>query len=195
MKLCAECGNEFVSPRKVAKFCTSACANKHKGRLVAAQNTPNHIQCVKCKRHKPLGSFSFQIRGNTASGKKDYCKACGAATREKERRERTWKNDATLVLLNNSKQRAKLTGRQHTITKEHIVIPDVCPALGIPLFREDRATWKNAPSIDRIDNDKGYTPDNIVIVSRRANIIKKNATADELTKVAAFYRALEKSRK
>jgi cupin superfamily acireductone dioxygenase involved in methionine salvage len=44
-----------------------------------------------------------------------------------------------------------------------------------------------APSIDRIDNTRGYIKDNIIIVSRRANILKKDATIDELRKLANYY--------
>jgi hypothetical protein len=48
----------------------------------------------------------------------------------------------------------------------------------------------NAPSIDRIDNNKGYTKDNIMVISRRANILKKDATFDELITIGKFYERL-----
>ena len=47
-----------------------------------------------------------------------------------------------------------------------------------------------APSIDRIDNTRGYVKDNIIIVSRRANILKKDATINELIKLANYYEHL-----
>jgi hypothetical protein len=40
--------------------------------------------------------------------------------------------------------------------------------------------------VDRLDNDKGYTPDNIRVISMRANDIKSNATLDELEAVVAY---------
>ena len=73
------------------------------------------------------------------------------------------------------------------ITKEDVIIPDTCPVFGFVLKREDRETWMCAPSIDRIDNTRGYVKDNIIIVSRRANILKKDATIDELRKLANYY--------
>lgn len=76
---------------------------------------------------------------------------------------------------------------EHTIQKSDIIIPEVCPVLGIPLHREDKSTWMNAPSIDRIKNTEGYTKENIIIVSRRANILKRDATIDELILIAQFY--------
>jgi hypothetical protein len=52
----------------------------------------------------------------------------------------------------------------------------------------DRKSHFNAPSIDRIDNSKGYTKDNIMIVSTKLNLLKKDATIDELIKIGDFYR-------
>jgi len=87
----------------------------------------------------------------------------------------------------NSKARAKKSGIGFSISEEDIIIPENCPVLGIPLHRCQKDNWNNSPSIDRIDNSKGYTKDNIVIVSRRANILKKDATIEELQKLASFY--------
>lgn len=94
-------------------------------------------------------------------------------------------------MLQNVKTNAKRTGRLFALTEADIVIPDVCPVLGIPLRRnctkDDR---DSAPSVDRIDNDRGYTPDNVVVVSMRANQLKGTATVEELEKVLFFYKGL-----
>ena len=47
-------------------------------------------------------------------------------------------------------------------------------------------------SFDRIDNSKGYTKDNLVVVSVRVNTIKNVATVKEMYQVADFYYELEK---
>ena len=47
-----------------------------------------------------------------------------------------------------------------------------------------------APSIDRINNSIGYVKENIIIVSRRANILKKDATIDELEQLFNYYKTL-----
>jgi hypothetical protein len=94
-------------------------------------------------------------------------------------------------MLQNVKTNAKRTGRLVTITEADIIIPDVCPVLGIPIRRDcTRDDRDNAPSVDRIDNNKGYTPDNIIIVSMRANQLKGTATVEELEKVLFFYKGL-----
>ncbi len=73
---------------------------------------------------------------------------------------------------------------------------DICPALGVKM--EIAKLYANdsnySPSFDRIDPKKGYTKNNIVIVSNRANRIKSDATVDEIRKVADFYEKLLKNK-
>ena len=89
-------------------------------------------------------------------------------------------------MLNNSKQRAKNSNLEHTLLLEDIIIPDYCPVLGIKLETGDRKNHYNAPSIDRVDNSKGYTKDNIIIMSTKANMLKKDATLDELIMIGKW---------
>ena len=52
-----------------------------------------------------------------------------------------------------------------------------------------RAQVENFPSLDRIDNSKGYVPGNIAVISMRANMIKNNATLAELKAIVAYIEA------
>jgi hypothetical protein len=90
-----------------------------------------------------------------------------------------------------SKRRARKKGFEHTIKYYDIHIPTHCPLLGIPLFRAEGqdGARSNSPSLDRIDSSKGYTPDNIWVISNKANSIKSNATVEELETIAANLRA------
>lgn len=191
MNECLHCS----APTK-RKFCSPACSNKHNGFLKAQANKDDGewVLCPNCLTEKPKNAFSFIDKWDYALGKMATCKRCNATKREALRKARTWKHDAALILLNNSKQRCKRTGMEHTINYDDIKIPDVCPVFGMPLFRESKSTWKNAPSLDRIDNSKGYTPDNIIVVSRRANILKKDASVEELIMLANFYKNLGKKK-
>jgi hypothetical protein len=187
MNVCLQCN----APTK-RKFCSSSCSNKYNGLLKAEANKDDGqwLQCDCCIKHKPKNAYSFVDKWDYSKGRRTTCKQCNAAKREATRREQTWKHNAALVLLSGAKQRSKRSGMECTLTIEDVAIPDVCPVFGIPLFREARDRWCNAPSIDRIDNTKGYTPDNVVIVSRKANIIKGKATVTELEKIAQFYKKL-----
>ncbi len=81
---------------------------------------------------------------------------------------------------NESKKRAKKLGLEFNLEISDIVIPDTCPILGIPLFYKGGPRTNNSPSVDRIDNTKGYVKENIWVISWRANHIKGNATLEEL---------------
>lgn len=75
---------------------------------------------------------------------------------------------------------AKQRKIEHTISIQDISIPKLCPLLEIPLIiSQDRAT-DNSPSLDRIDNSKGYIPGNVWVISNRANQIKRDASLEEL---------------
>lgn len=92
-------------------------------------------------------------------------------------------------LLWRSRSNAKTKGLEHTLTIDDIVIPEICPVLGIPLVPNVGKGGKrsyNAPSVDRIDCSKGYTKDNIRVISWRANDLIANGTLEEFRKVVSF---------
>lgn len=88
------------------------------------------------------------------------------------------------------RHRSKKAGHQFNLTVEDLDFPEYCPVLGIKLENTPFIS-DCTPSVDRVDNNKGYVRDNIVLVSFRANRIKSNATPEELRKVADFYSKLE----
>lgn len=91
-------------------------------------------------------------------------------------------------LLKNAKARAIQKGIEFNLTLEDIVLPLVCPIMNIPFNRnEKRYTY----SIDRIDSSKGYTKDNIQIISLIANQMKWDSTKEERLKFAKYYLSLE----
>jgi hypothetical protein len=88
-----------------------------------------------------------------------------------------WKlKNPNKFLYNSCRQRAKQAGLEFTLTPDDIVVPEVCPVLRVKM---EFAT-KYSPSVDRIDNSKGYTKDNIVVISMLANKMKNSATPEEL---------------
>jgi hypothetical protein len=82
-------------------------------------------------------------------------------------------------LWTTAKARAKKTGREFTIKRSDVVIPAVCPILGIPLVvSPGSGRRKDSPSLDRVDNSRGYTKDNIRVISSWANTLKSNGTVE-----------------
>ena len=94
------------------------------------------------------------------------------------------------MLLTAAKRRAKLGNYEFSIFKEDITIPDVCPILGIPLYHGSHNKY-NSPSLDKIIPEKGYIPGNVQVISWRANMLKNNATIDELEKIFNFLKNIK----
>ena len=78
-------------------------------------------------------------------------------------------------LLKHAKARAVQKGLEFSLTEEHISLPELCPILGIKFARGKHGT---SYSLDRIDPTKGYTPDNVWVISQLANSMKWNSTAE-----------------
>lgn len=111
-----------------------------------------------------------------------------AATRRAQEKCRREKPE--LHLWRRVKTSAAARGLEFTITPENIVVPAVCPVLGIPIEVAGAVNADGLPSVDRIINSVGYVPGNVVVVSRRANVLKRDATVEELRAVASFYSRL-----
>jgi hypothetical protein len=107
--------------------------------------------------------------------------------------QKAWaRNNIESVLLTHARKRAKDLGLDCTITKEDIIVPEFCPALGIPLFYSDDRASENSPSIDRFDLSKGYVKDNIHVISHKANRVKNNATPDEFLRIAEWIKQCQR---
>lgn len=97
------------------------------------------------------------------------------------------------ILLSSAKHRAQRDGLPFNLTLDDVVIPDRCPALGIPLKRGQGKCTPNSPTLDRIVNEWGYVRGNVVVVSFKANTTKSNLTLGQLEQMVKFYKGLVKS--
>lgn len=170
--------------------------------------------CPKCKKAKAFNEFALKkefkkneisdgiylkrcIECNMYKTKEKYL----AKQREYQQKNReklnknkieNYKNDLPYSLWYGAKTRAKSKKLDFDIEVGDVVIPVVCPVLGIPLFYSSNKLSDYSPTIDRIDNTKGYIKGNIVVVSWRVNKLKNNTTMDVLEKIVAFYKPQEK---
>jgi hypothetical protein len=88
------------------------------------------------------------------------------------------------------KQSAKSRGIEFTLNKSdlwQIDIPLTCPILGLTLKHNKGQAGDDSYSFDRIDSSKGYTIDNLIIISHRANMLKSNSTLSEMKALYEFY--------
>jgi ribosomal protein L28 len=88
--------------------------------------------------------------------------------------------DPRLELLAKAKDRAKKLGRECDIELTDIILVDNCPLTGRKLEIGTRKSHSNSPTLDRIDNTRGYVKGNVAVVSHVANSAKKNLLLEEL---------------
>ena len=96
--------------------------------------------------------------------------------------------DPRIHMLSAAKRRAKQKGIEFSITSDNIVIPELCPILGVRIEVNDRRWQDSSPTIDRIDATAGYIIGNVHVICARANRIKNDATVDELELIASYLR-------
>lgn len=121
-----------------------------------------HRECTNC------GNI-FEI-----TSKMTLCKPCNSKRVKSLTPE--WK------MHQRAKQRSSSKGLEFNLEVSDIIIPDICPILGIPLNMNSGkpGAYKNSPSLDRIDNSLGYIKDNIQVISQLANSMKGAASIEEL---------------
>ena len=170
-----------------------------------------HKKCYRCKAFKSITEFhKDNSRKDKLSGK---CKECKSIidreySGKKKANRKYYKNNKRKFQNYNIRRRElhridpriRLRGGAQRRAKRKVIpfelpnykslprVPKYCPILGIPLKvgklkGSNGGGTDNSPSLDRIDNNKGYTKDNIQIISRKANQMKSNATLKEIGKL------------
>jgi hypothetical protein len=88
-------------------------------------------------------------------------------------------------------RRGKAKGLAGVVHQQDIYWPAFCPVLNLELdYSTPKGQRSNRnpalPSLDRWDNTLGYTPENVRVISLRANQLKNNATIEELEAVLRY---------
>lgn len=132
--------------------------------------------CTTCKIEKDY--IHFHKHSGCVGGYNTVCKECRKPLSKKQYKEKT----TEYKLFYAARHRARKRNLEFSLGLEDIVIPDICPVLQIPL----KHNTDYAPSLDRFDSSLGYTKENVRVISFRANMIKSNATLDEMQKVLNY---------
>ena len=98
------------------------------------------------------------------------------------------KSNPAKVMLRSARHRAKKQGLPFNITIDDIVIPEVCPVLGIQLECNagTGSAKQNSPSLDKIIPELGYVVGNVQVISYLANVMKHDATPEQLINFALW---------
>ena len=113
--------------------------------------------------------------------------------RNEARKRQRKKRDDLDFLASSRWQSAKLRAEKKrltfTITKEYLKeiypVDGLCPILRIKMTTQG-ATRDPSPTLDRIDNSKGYVQGNVAWISFRANQSEPDTTAEEIRGLAEY---------
>lgn len=119
-------------------------------------------KCITCKELK-----STRYINHTIEHDEIFCMKC--------------RIKAAKQMYNGARSRAAKADTPFDLDLYDCFIPTKCPILGIHLYKD--GPKDNAPSLDRIDNTKGYIKGNVHVISMRANRIKNDSTVEELIKL------------
>jgi hypothetical protein len=144
-------------------------------------------RCI-CGKHKNLSSYSLRKGGTQSCGcQKNTLIAKANRRHGQSPRYSKWSPEYALYV--GAKARAKRRGILFELALDDIIIPAYCPVLNLKLEPNNKIAGAASPTIDRVDNTKGYTKDNIRVISFRANSLKADATPDELEKILAYIKS------
>lgn len=163
--------------------------------------------CRDCGENKPEDQFYYKPKGRVGT-----CRACqNLKVAEWKRRNpervraikakfyrnhvKYWRRRAVVEdwpaqLLRNAVNSSKRRKQgPPTITVAWIVAqPMVCPYLGIPLEPSEQIRGLRQPSLDRIDNSKGYTPENTRLTSLAWNQMRNMSSVEDALHLVADIR-------
>jgi len=191
---------------QLAYVCVECAKDRNKVRKYR-----NRIQykCSSCKETK--SGFYFPVTIHSYTTIYSWCKECLSSHRKEngvyddivEKRKKVIKDaefykkqheqevkrhykDVRIRMLSQCKKRATQKAIAFNLTREDLIIPKYCPILQVELKTGNRVSYGCSPSIDRIDNSRGYERDNIQIISMKANTMKSNATPEQLMMFAEW---------
>ena len=95
-----------------------------------------------------------------------------------------------------AKKRARDKSLDFDIEVSDIIIPQFCPLLHIPIIHKTGMgkPRTSSPSLDRLDNSLGYIKGNILVMSYRANILKRDAEFQEMQRLVNNWGAILRTR-
>jgi hypothetical protein len=160
--------------------------------------------CTRCKEFFPLTKEYFheclikQCHNNPKKKAAGICLKCAkkyyeenkkriAARVSQNRKNQTGSKKKENQMFYQAYYRAKHRGLEFDIVVEDIIIPQYCPVFpDIELNKFSNKVSLNSPSLDRIDNTKGYIKGNIKVISQKANTLKSNGSIEDLQKLIDY---------
>lgn len=197
-KICSKCGKELPITEFGLNPMSKGGHIRHCKRCSSKNPPPEYLTCPICKETKPY--YNFPVASKGKYGRSWACTDCTGkytfnelrnlrnTTDEEYHRKRCLQRNESKRknfihnMWKSAQKRAQKHGLSFNIEETDIVIPSICPILEVPFKYGTKGDYKYSPSIDRIDNTKGYIKGNIQVISSLANTMKNAASFEELQK-------------
>lgn len=191
MKRCSTCKekksfSEFNRHTRNKDGLSYQCRSCHSKTRNAARDkrvADNLEQTCKCKN---CGiEFTYKKYGRT----KIYCNnKCKDEFYKKSDKWKEWyDNRLPKRMLYNAKTRAKKLNLDFNIDESDCIVPEYCPILGLKLeYGSGKGYKPSSPSLDRVVPSKGYVKGNVRVISGRANLLKNDATIEEIERILQY---------
>ena len=134
---------------------------------------------LKRKRQEYAKAYYEQNKEVVLQKVKEYREKPEIKTRRSKKVKEDSLQNPAKYLWKHAKRRAKEKQLPFTITIEDIKVPEYCPVLGLKLIQGDGKVHDASPTLDKIIPSLGYIPENIIVMSKRANTLKSNGTLEE----------------
>lgn len=191
MKTCCNCSKtksieEFVKDNRRKDGYSTLCKEcKREKDKISYQNKKDNEEfhskkLASSKKYRESHKEELQIKANEYNNRPETIE-----------RKSEWHQKKTYSLSLKSKihrmcirayNRAIEKNLPFNIDEDLLYIPEFCPILEIRLNWSGGPREDGTPSLDRIIPEKGYTNENIRIISNLANMMKNNANKDTMEK-------------
>ena len=138
--------------------------------------------CTNCKEELPASSFHTRKLRSGNHSLREHCKPCRRVLAKECHKGK----DKQLHTLNAIKARAAKKGLPLNLEYDDITPPEFCPVFGFKLKRYSGKAGPDSPSVDKIIPSLGYVKGNIQIISLKANMMKHDASKEDLERFAKW---------
>jgi hypothetical protein len=143
-------------------------------------------KCTKCGLEKPFSDFYTEKR---ASDKlTSACKKCIYSSQLRYREKSFF-----MTTHHNKASQCRRLNILYDLDAEYLesIWTDRCPVFDFELTPRGDRSLDSSPHLDRINPAQGYTRGNVAFISRKANLIKSNASAEDVLKVYEYMKAVD----
>lgn len=170
---------------------TRPCLKGHESPVVRITANGSCRECARALSRQMWRDGRAQKPVNRAAHLKKWNGSSRGKTAKRRWREKDPVRAFVVGSVGAARARSITLGLPFDLTNEYVrsIVPEKCPVLGVALTFLNGG-WHGA-SLDKIIPSRGYVKGNVAVISRRANMIKSDASAEEVEAVARWMRSLE----